>query len=297
MEENKLEEACQAFEASMKAEASGGTLLNLARCHEKRGLTATAWAEYKRAIPMFRDSGEPRREQAARDLAEALEPKLSKLTIEVEQAIAGLAVTRNGEPVAEASFGTAVAIDPGAYRIEASAPGHQSWATSVTIGLDGDQRTVTIPVLQAGSGEVVGVVEDPQPSPDTAEPQGEGTSPLLIAGVVVGSVGVVVAGIGGVMGGLVLSDAGDAENDQTLCPNKVCTPAGRDAIDAAEGKALVANIMIPVGAAAAVGGLVMILIGVGSDAPADDAAAAEPRVRVLPTAGPYGGGLQISAAF
>jgi len=114
----------------------------------------------------------------------------------------------------------------------------------------------------------------------------------------VGTVGVVVAAIGGVMGGLVLSDASDAESDAALCPNQVCTAAGREAIDSAEGKAMVANIMIPEGAAAAVGGLVMILIGAGDDGgAADDGSDAAARISVTPTAGPYGGGLQLRASF
>jgi hypothetical protein len=290
MKEGKLEEACRTFEASMKAESSGGTLLNLALCHEKRGMTATAWAEYKRAIPMFRDAGEGKREQAARDLAAKLEPRLSKLTIVVEEAVDGLSVTRDGKPVDAAYFGTAVAIDPGAYEIEATAPGHAPWSTEVTVGLDGDKQTVNVPALQP-AGEGTPAADDSDPAGGSA---GEGTSPLLVAGVIVGGIGLVATVIGGVMGGMVLSDAGNAEDDPALCPGQVCTPEGREAIDAAEGKALVANILIPVGAAAAVGGLIMILVGAsGTDEPAADAAA----LQLVPAAGPHGGSLELRASF
>ena len=293
MKEGKLEEACDAFQASMKADASGGTLLNLALCHQKRGMTATAWAEYKRAIPMFRGAGEPKRMEAARDLAADLESKLSKLTIVVEAPVEGLVVDRDGQPVEEAYFGTPVAIDPGTYRIEATATGYEGWSTNVDIGLDGDHRTVTVPALQPAGQRGVEPSPDPVPADD-----GEGSSGLLVAGVIVGSVGLVVAVIGGVMGGLVLSDASDAESDAELCPNQVCTTAGREAIDSAESKAMVANIMIPVGAAAAVGGLVMILLGASDDGGGtDDGTSAAGRISVTPTAGPYGGGLQLQATF
>src|SRR5262245_21968497 len=45
-DQHKYEAACAKFEASYGIEAGGGTLLNLALCHEKVGRTATAWSEY-----------------------------------------------------------------------------------------------------------------------------------------------------------------------------------------------------------------------------------------------------------
>ena len=50
-------EACARFAESYRFEASSGTLINLALCHEKEGKIATAWAEYRDAARVARDWG------------------------------------------------------------------------------------------------------------------------------------------------------------------------------------------------------------------------------------------------
>src|SRR5690606_30041935 len=58
MEQGQIEEACPKFQASMDAEPSVGAMLNLARCHELTGKTATAWAEYTEAANLARRAGQ-----------------------------------------------------------------------------------------------------------------------------------------------------------------------------------------------------------------------------------------------
>jgi thioredoxin-like negative regulator of GroEL len=86
MTAGKFVEACPKFEASQQLDPGLGTMLNLAECYEKTGRTASAWAEYREAIPLARAAGSKARQDLAVERAKALEERLSTLTI---RAIAG----------------------------------------------------------------------------------------------------------------------------------------------------------------------------------------------------------------
>src|SRR5690606_24363777 len=92
LDRGEIDAACEKFQASMDAEPSIGAQLNLARCHEQLGRTASAWAEYLKAASLAQRHGDARRERSARELAAELEPRLSKLTVEVVAPAEGLTV-------------------------------------------------------------------------------------------------------------------------------------------------------------------------------------------------------------
>src|SRR5262245_65102433 len=85
MAAGKYARACPKLEASQKLDPGVGTLLNLADCYEKNGQTASAWAQFVEAASEARRLGDARREQAANARADALEPRLGRLTIAVGQ--------------------------------------------------------------------------------------------------------------------------------------------------------------------------------------------------------------------
>ena len=137
--------ACPKLAASQRLDPGVGTILNLADCHEKSGLTATAWAEFHEAVSAARAAGSKDREQLARDRANALEPKLSRLSITIASQSGTVQVTRDGQPVDAAAIGSALPIDPGKHVIEATSAGKRKWSETIEIGSAAAQASMQIP--------------------------------------------------------------------------------------------------------------------------------------------------------
>lgn len=296
MEKKKYAEACLKFGDSQKEDPSPGTLLNLARCHETDGKPASAWAEYRAAAVLARTRGQADREKAAKDFADKLEPTLSKLQIDGPKDIPGLEIRRDSAVIGNSSLGLAIPIDPGEHLVEASAPGYKPWSAKITVGGSKDLQKVLIPALEKAPEAAVGTPGGPAgpgaaASDQPSAPASIGSSTQKTAGFVVGGLGVVGLVLGGVFGGLASSKASSAKSDATLCPNKVCTPAGRDAVNSASGMATISTIGFIGGGVALAAGAVLILTA-GPSTPKKEATA-----RILPDVGPNGGGLTFLGRF
>jgi len=145
--EGRHAEACERFERSLRLEAGIGTKFNLADCWEKLGKTASARSLFADVAAAAESSGQDARARVARERAEALEPRLSKLTISVESASPKLRVVRNGEAVQRESWGTAIAVDPGSYEVRASAPGKADWVVRTEVPARAAEIVLSVPPL------------------------------------------------------------------------------------------------------------------------------------------------------
>jgi hypothetical protein len=145
-----VDHACAKFEASMQLVDQLGVRLNVADCHERQGRTATAWAEFSEAASQAGKRGDARAAYA-RQRAEALEPRLTKLAISVPPANRppGLVVRRDGVVVPSEAFGTPLPVDPGSHTITASATGDQTWSTRIEARKSGEVIAVEVPRLIA----------------------------------------------------------------------------------------------------------------------------------------------------
>jgi hypothetical protein len=271
-------EACAKYEGAHKLEPSLlGVLLNLAICNEKIGKTATAYTQFKELLFAAKKTNDAERENAGKQRSEALEPKLSYLKIVADTSTKGLVIHRDGEEIPLAMVGSDLPTDPGKHTIEATAPGYSVWQTSVVISGDKDKKTLQIPKLM--------------PAPVSEKGGTPPNKPKRNIGIAAAGLGVAGIGLGAVMGLMAASDVSNAKGDNALCPNSKCTPAGREAIDSANTKALVSTIGFGVGIAAAGVGVFLIATSGGSK-PIEKAA-----THFVPVVGPNGGGASYLGTF
>ena len=276
----KYADACPKFEASEQLDPGLGTLLNLAECYEKIGKTASAWAEYREAIPLARASGSKVRQDLATERAAALESRLSMLTIRAmggSEEASGLEIRRDGVPVQPAELGSPIPVDPGPHTIEAAAPGKQKWSSTVQV-TDAARLAVEVPALTPLATSAAPPTQAPKPVEAPPLDQGvhsRSASTQRTAAIVVGAVGVVGVGIGAVFGLGASSKWSDAKSKCTDYPFG-CSQDALDAKSSAQSKASVATVAFIVGGAAIAGAAVLwftagpsqeqVAIGVGPGA-------------------------------
>ncbi len=219
MEKGEYAEACPKLEEGVRLNPGIGMRFNLAVCWEHIGRTASAWSLYLDVAAAAKLAKQTKRENDARDAAAKLEPKLSKLTIEIpdDAKVPGLEVKRNGTVVGEGAVSVAAPVDPGLYAIEATAPDHKTWSTEAKVLPDGDKVVVSVPKLE----KVVKPAAPPPPPPPPPAPSGLGT-PRIVA-LVLGGAGVVGIGVGIYFGTRALSRDGES---RPHCVGNLCDSEG-----------------------------------------------------------------------
>lgn len=148
MEQGRAADACPRFEESERLEPAIGTRFHLASCYESLGKLASAHALFLDVAAEAAQREQAEREKVARERARAVEPRLSRLTIEVPFASSpALRVERDGALVGSAQWGLPVPVDPGVHRVTASAPGREPWVAEVTVPADAGVTRVNVPPL------------------------------------------------------------------------------------------------------------------------------------------------------
>ena len=296
MKQGDFARACPKFKQSNDLDPGGGTLLNLAECYEKQGKFASAWSTFKEALTVARRDGRSERVEYAKKHLAVVEPKLSKITIEVpsESNESGLTVTLDGAELGAAAWGVGMPVDPGSHRIAASAPNKAPFEQSVEI--ESGSTTLKIPKLEDANDtpppRAVDTDTEKKPVTDEATP----SNGRRTAGFVIGGVGVVALGVGGFFGLRAFSKWGD-RNDNCVGG---CNSAAKTAGDEAKTAATIGNIGIGLGVVAIGVGTYLVLSSKSSSEPS--AAQRRPSLQarawqVLPTAGPTGGGLVLQGAY
>jgi hypothetical protein len=236
--------ACPKFAESQKLDPAAGTLLHLANCYEKTQRLASAWATYLEAAAAAHSQGRADWEKAARTKAAAIEPKVSKLIINVDAPAAGQVIKRDDVEVAAASVGVPIPVDSGAHTITAEAPKKKPFTTTVDVPGGAAKVEAKVPKLE-DAPEATPPPATPQPtkepSPPPPPPHEESGSSRKTIGYIVGGVGVVGLGVGAVTGLMAISANNDSKK---ACPQSgACADkSGVDANDRAKTLGTVSTI-------------------------------------------------------
>jgi len=226
MSQGNFAEACPKLEESARIVGHSGTLLNLADCFEKQGRVSSAWTTFLSAAVAARRTNNVDRETEARNRANALQPLLPKIVINVGAADkdSGITITRDGTTVGQAQFGVPIPMDPGAHNVTASMPGRKTWETSIEIKTKGEVVRVDVPMLAVQSAVTPGAAPtraDAKPlarqSPSPAKNGRQRTWALVIGGA-----GVAGVAVGGVAGLVSMSKHNKADNH---CSGSHCSDA------------------------------------------------------------------------
>jgi hypothetical protein len=307
MDKGRFDQACPKLEESLRLDHGMGTQFNLAHCWEQLGRTASAWGLFLDVAAAASAAGQPKRESAARARADAIEPKLSRVLIQVKDPAPGLVVTRGGEELGRGSWGTAVPVDPGTHAIEAHAPGMLPWATELEVSKPGETATLVIPALQAEKVDIP--TEAPIAEGDEQPPEPADTGGGISTGRAVTSVVLAAVGVGGLVTGTIF---GLKANSETAAAKELCDggetgnvcdrdPDGGTAEQAeldehrekADSAALISYIGWGVGAAGLISSAIVLLTAPDEAPPPEEAAS----LRIQPVFGPGFVGTGLSGTF
>ena len=290
-----------------------GGLLTLGECYEGEGRLASAWTIYRQAANRATALGDARAREAQQE-ADALEARLPRLRIQLDagtKGLAGLEVKRDGVPVVATLWGTPVPVEPGQHVVEVRVPEHPALRFVVMVKA-GESRDIVVtrdrvtpdapvapdaPVVPVAPVVPIAPVAPVAPPPrlppalalvpvpsavprDTAEPPRGGGSQRR-AGLIVGGVGVAGLGVAGVLGIVTLVKAGalpQCGNSDVTCIDDQRNPG----IRGAEAVQTAGFVMLGVGAAATVTGIVLFATAQRAPSP----------VAVSVSVGPSGGTLR-----
>ena len=158
---DKVAAACDKFAASLAADATLGTKLNLADCRIRQGKLVEAYGLLDEAAAEAARTHD--REAFAKQQLAAVAGKLVRVTINVARPDPSMTITFAGRTLAFGEWTKVQVQLPGEVVVDAAAPGHVA-VHRTTSGGAGGAVTIEIPVLEAS------VVETPPPPRVVDEP-------------------------------------------------------------------------------------------------------------------------------
>ena len=229
---HRYEEARAKLEEVLRLEPDAlGARLTLGQCFEGLDRLATAWAHYSFVAAKAATLGQVQRARKAQSFADALEPKLARLTIVVPpevESIPGLQITRDGETIGQAQWNVAVPVDVGTHEIVAISSGYDTLSLKLEVGQNGKMYHIDVRMLKRPTGAVVNHAKpispaavSPKSAAGSATSSESKSSPKTPGWVwAVGGIGLAAAG-GSVY---FLVDYASVQRRVTdTCPNNLCS--------------------------------------------------------------------------
>lgn len=331
MAQSRYREACPLLAESYKLAGGGGTLQNLAVCHEEEGKVAFAYNRFVELRAMSLKANRQDRVKLADEHLAKLKDRLSRLEIHfVGGKASGTTVFIDGDAYGETSLSAGVLVNTGTRTVRVEAPGKKPLELKKKIEDEGKTERLDVPKL-----EDLPVVKGPAgPSPSPAPSLEEldrvaGQRALRTTGFVIGGLGIATGIAGGIFGVLaitknqaaadVCADTGDPAKvnagpyDDPMksiragggCFAPSATAGNGDLNNAnalrddARTFANVANVLVPVGVVALGVGAYLVIRGSQTSEPPKkvERASAPGRGGVRASLSPSFGGLQLRGEF
>ncbi|MFO0679453.1 MAG: hypothetical protein U0169_23200 [Polyangiaceae bacterium] len=233
MDSGDVARACPKLEESQRLDPGGGTLLNLAVCHEKAGRLATAWLEYAEALSLAKRDRRDDRIPFAEERVRELRARVPRIVVTFRSPASDHVVKVDGAPVPDAALEGGVPVDPGSHRVEAGRR-------------DGTMHAFDVAVDPGAVANVVVPVDTPNPAtaPTTTTRNVVRDPRRTAAWVTYGGAAVAVLfGVG--FGADAIAKNGESDS---LCKNVRCADARAVALaDQANGSAWASNVAFGVG--------------------------------------------------
>ena len=175
MDAGNLEEACPAFATSLRLERAVGTLLNLARCYELQGKTASAWSLFIDAESYALTTHDLRRAELARANHQRLAAMLPRVTVTASGLDATTTLLLDDSPLDQGALGLPLPIDPGPHVLVARGPSTRRAEVHFIVpeGPDPSQEPLRI-VIDLPPAPLDG---PPPPTPSVSSTAEEGSRP------------------------------------------------------------------------------------------------------------------------
>jgi hypothetical protein len=262
LEQKRYQEACAAFEDSFRADPAIGAQLNVARCYQEWGKSATAYDAFTEALKLARAAKDPRAPQIKEVIAD-LEPTVPELVISLPKGRLpppSLSITVDGADLPLASLGKGMRVDPGPHVVVAKVVGGESRTIS-TSARAGDNTPVEVPLDELAPPPEAPAEETPAPV-RRREPEHAAAPPgrsRRILGLAVGGAGAVAVGVATFVALGARSDYNAAFSDHCDVVTRQCDADGLTRTSDARSSANVATAIGGVGLAAVATGVFLYL--------------------------------------
>jgi hypothetical protein len=187
-------EACPKFAESKQLAPGVGVSLYLADCYERVGRTASAWTEFRNAEQLARQRND-KRADVAHARAQALEPKLSGLTIAIPPTTGQAPeVQLDGVRVPPEEWNAAMAVDPGDHVVTVNAAGRAP--QTLTAHVDPGNRRGVVRIEDTPASAVTSPPAETPAEPGTPATQSDPGATHRGLGIALLGVGAVGVGLG-----------------------------------------------------------------------------------------------------
>lgn len=204
---------------------------NLAQAYERLGQLDRAVAAYR--VYVDNTPGDDPRAQNARARIASLEQRVGQTSIRLTGGLEGAAISVDGADRGRLPRPDPLRVEPGSHRIVVTAPGYEDFVSVVAVSA-GQTAEVPVEMRPREAGE----------SPQTRS----ASTGVSTVGIIVTAAGGAILIAGGVTGGLALAAVDDAPNAES------------PRIDEARTLALVTDVLLPLGVAAAATGAILMFV-------------------------------------